>query len=465
MRFSIRKRTLVILVVVALLLVAGGALWLSEDTSRAASRYTAELAGEVAAEVMERASDLHQQPVAVRQVAEQVYQATGVANTQLIVAGDSGVVFDTGLSIQGAKQRRLLLEAAPVQAISHVILSHSHQDHVGGAQFWIEDGTELVAHRQYPEEQRYLKELEPLLWHRNRLFFPWIPESPPQSGFMRYGHLVPNRLVADGEVYRFERGGVRFEIHPTPGAEGADNLCLWLPDQKILFTGDFFGPLFPQFPNIFTMRGEKVRKPIEYIASLNRMIALAPQMLVPSHFDPVSGAENIRASMVRIRDAVQHVHDVTIAGMNAGKSLHQLMEEISLPEHLSLSQGHGRVSWAVRSIWEYYATWFQYQSTTELYPVPVTAIHPELAGLVGADALAQAARAHIAEQRPVHALHLLDIALNGDPAHTEGLRARREALHVLLTEAREGLRNTYEITWLEYRIARTEEALSAAGQP
>ena len=76
----------------------------------------------------------------------------------------------------------------------------------------------------------------------------------------------------------------------TPGAEGADNAVLWLPREKILFSGDFFGPQFPQFPNIFTMRGEKVRKPVEYIRSLDLLLELQPEVIVPSHLEPTRGA-------------------------------------------------------------------------------------------------------------------------------------------------------------------------------
>ena len=67
--------------------------------------------------------------------------------------------------------------------------------------------------------------------------------------------------------------------------------------------------------------------------------------------------------------SADYVHDATIAGMNAGKTVYQLMEEIALPPELALSQAHGRVSWAVKSIWEYYATWFHFDSTTELYSI------------------------------------------------------------------------------------------------
>ena len=457
------------LAVLALLVGAGGVVWSSEDAGRAVRLRAAEAAGEAVtriaqrAQVQERAADFIATPVEVRKIGgfDFLYQATGVGNTHLIATSEGHVVFDTGLSIQAAKQRRLLEEAAPEAPVTHVILSHSHQDHAGGAPFWSDEGTEIVAHREYPEEQRYLKELEDYLHFRNRTLFPWMPEEPSRNGLLEFGNVVPTRLVPNHEPYRFEQGGIRFEVLPTPGAEGADNLCLWLPDQKVLFSGDTFGPIFPQFPNVFTMRGEKVRKPVEYIATLERLIALEPELVVPSHQEPIGGKQEIRAALVKMRDAVRHVHDATVAGMNAGKSVHELMAEIVLPPELALSQAHGRVSWAVKSIWEYYATWFHFDTTTELYPVPAAEVYPELTELAGADALAERARAHVEAGRPVHALHLLDIALGGEPLHRPALEARREALQRLHDEAETGLGNSYEMDWLLYRLRLTQEALDA----
>ena len=149
------------------------------------------------------------------------------------------------------------------------------------------------------------------------------------------------------------------------------------------------------------MRGEKIRKPIEYIASLNQVIALEPEMIVPSHQDPIVGKEQIKADLIKMRDAVQYVHDRTMEGMNAGKNVYQLMEEIALPPELEMTQIHGRVSWAVKSIWEYYATWFHWDTTTELYAVPRSALFPEITALAGADVLTDAGEAHIAEGRNV----------------------------------------------------------------
>lgn len=445
-------------------------LFASDDARRATQLRTAELAGDLATRVVSarsadgggNAADFIKIPIEVRKLTENVFQARGVANTQVIATSDGHVVFDTGLPTQAAKQRRLLSELLPEGPITHVILSHSHQDHIGGTRYWAEDETEIVAHRAFAEEHRYLLDLQDYLWSRNRMLFPFMPESPPKTGPFAYGGIEPTLVVDEGLPLRFEQGGVRFEVLSTPGAEGLDNICLWLPDEKILFSGDTFGPNFPQFPNVFTMRGEKVRKPIEYIASLEELIALEIEMIIPSHQDPILGREQIRADLIRMRDAVRYVHDKTIAGMNAGRSVHELMAAIELPPELALPQIHGRVSWAVKSIWEYYATWFHFDSTTELYAVPVSSIQPELAKLAGVDAITDLAALHLRAGESLEALHLLEVALAGAPGHSRALEIRLAALEGLLEQAEATYQNSYEMDWLKYRIRTTRESLDAA---
>ncbi|MGB0908423.1 MAG: alkyl sulfatase dimerization domain-containing protein, partial [Maricaulaceae bacterium] len=219
--------------------------------------------------------------------------------------------------------------------------------------------------------------------------------------------------------------------------------------------------LFPQFPNVFTMRGEKIRKPVEYINSLERIMALGPKMIVPSHKDPITDEAVITGGLVKMRDATRYVHDAVIEGMNAGKTVEQLMAEINLPDELKLTQEHGRVSWAVKSIWEYYATWFHFDKTTELYPVPVKSVYGDIVELAGAQALTQKARDHAAASEPLKALHLVDMVLEAEPQFGAALRVREDALSQLLEGAKTGLNNSYEIYWLNYRIRDTQDSLQA----
>ena len=405
-------------------------------------------------------------PIAFRTLADNVYQAAGNGNSHLIHTSEGNVVFDTGNAFAGQADDhyRLLRDAAP-GPIRYVIYSHSHADHIGGHPYWMDEGPEIIAHREFEEELRYTRALSRFggrRLRRLRLPRPAQPqrtEQPPQRGDPppRRGPIEPDILVGDRD-HAFELGGVRFEVLNTPGAEGADNISLWLPQQRILFTGDTLGFLWDGFPNIFTMRGEKVRKPIEYIDTLERFIALEPDLVVPSHHDPIRGRDVVLTGLRRVRDAVRHVHDAVVAGMNDGKTVHQLMAEVTLPPELDLHQGHGRVSWAVKSIWEYYGTWFHYDTTTELYHVPAREIHGELAELAGTDALLARARQHLDAGRPLHALHFIDIVLGGAPEHVAALQLYRETHERLLADAAD-VANAYEENYLQSVINETEAAL------
>ena len=446
--------------------ISAGALWIyfDEDVARKlkqeAEIQSMAVIGDVATKRLASASgegthgaavDLIKRPIEVRKVADNIHYATGVGNTIMITTSEGVVLFDTGLVIQSANQLQILKDTVSDADVRYIILSHSHADHIGGTRFWMDEDTDIIAHQNFEEEQRYLSELQPYQYDRNRTLFPWMPawEDRPDIALMRYGGIVPTITVDDWETYAFTLGGIEFQVIGAPGAEGADNAVLWLPQQKVLISGDFFGPQFPQFPNIFTMRGEKVRKPVEYIKSLDRLIALNPDVILPSHLDPTIGAEKIRKGMQRIRDAVQYVHDETIAGMNAGKTVNQLMKEIKLPPNLELVQNHGRVDWAVKSIWEYYMGWFRFESTTELYPIPAQDVYADLAQIAGNENLIALANNYLIQGEPVKTLHITEIALAGDPQNASALALRDQALVELLERAENGLRNDYEIYWLK----------------
>ena len=466
-------------VLAVLVLAVGAGLWLflDEDAGKGlkkeAELVALEAIGNAATKRMGGGDDseathgsaveLIKRPIEVQQIADNVYMATGVGNVIMITTDEGNVLFDAGLVLQTPQQKKALEEIsdAPIHTI---VLSHSHADHIGGTRFFANDDTRIIAHDQFEEEQRYLMELEPFQYGRNRTLFPWMPawEDRPDIAMMRYGGIEPDVTVDNWDMFSFTLGGTEFQVFGTPGAEGADNVVLWLPQEKILFTGDFFGPQFPQFPNVFTMRGEKVRKPMEYVKSLDLLLPLNAEIVVPSHLNPTHGAEQIRTDMQRIRDAVQYVHDETVAGMNAGKSVYELMKEITLPPELDLVQNHGKVDWAVRSIWEYYMTWFHFDSTTELYPVPARDIYADLAAAAGNEALLSLGRNYLLQGEPVKALHAVEVILAAEPTNREALQQRQQALAALMEAAESGFNNDYEIYWLQSRMADTAARLESS---
>ena len=154
--------------------------------------------------------------------------------------------------------------------------------------------------------------------------------------------------------------------------------------------------------------------------------------MLTGHED-IRGAEHIEREVTRIIDAVQWMHDRTIEGMNAGKDLRTLMAEIKLPPELALTEEYGKTSWNVRAIWHEYTGWQDpARGLTDLYGVPASSVAPAIAELAGgADRLAERARAFVAEDKPLEALHLLDVALAAEPGSVLGREVKRAALELL----------------------------------
>lgn len=436
----------------------------SEIIGNAASKFIAKNASAPSSKSsVKTVAALHHIEVKVDRFKENIFRASGVANSYLVQTSEGIVLFDTGLATQAAKHKRLLQEAAEGE-VSYIILSHSHADHIGATKFWKAEfpNAKIITHRRFTDGQRYLSELQDHFWNRNRLLYTFMPETPPEpDSVFAYGGIEADILIDDYRDYTFTLGGVEFNVMATPGAEGDDNIVLWMPQQKALFSGDFFGPLFPMMPNLFTLRGEKFRDPTAYVKSLNAVLALQPEIVLPSHFDPIIEKLKIDQDIRLMRDATDYVHQQTIAGMNQGKSLWQLMADIKLPEHLAISQGHGKVSWNVRSIWEYYSTWFHFESTTELYPVPVTQLYPDIGIMAGgAEAILALANKKLDDKQYEQTLHLIEIALATAPESKAALELRLKSLEMMLDRAWQTGSNFSETGWLESRINITKAVLA-----
>ena len=151
------------------------------------------------------------------------------------------------------------------------------------------------------------------------------------------------------------------------------------------------------------------------------MRALRPEILITGRHDPIVGEDLIDASLARLYGAVDYVHQKALEGFNAGVDVWTLMDEIQLPPELRVGQGYGKVSWAVRTLWESYVGWFKLQSTTELYPDSADRALAELAEAAGVEAALSRAEAALARGDAPLAIRLGETAERG----RTGLSPRR----------------------------------------
>ncbi len=382
-----------------------------------------------------------------------IFMSKGISNSYLVTTSDGDVQINTGMYFEAEEIKRRFgaVSQGPLRVI---LFTQGHADHIGGWSHFDAPGVETIAQVSHADVREYWRRLQPFYTSRTSKLWSRDITNVDRS----YQPPEPVITTTFLDSHAFTLGDRRFELYSTPGGETTDSLVVWLPEDRTAFIGNLMGPLFGHVPNLYTVRGDKYRSAISYIRSLGRLLSLNPEVLITGHGEPIRGSEEIARRLTQVRDATEYIRDRTIEGMNAGVDLWTLMGQVSLPPELDIPQGHGKVPWLVRAIWEEHTGWFRFESTTELYNVPPSVIWSELTELAGGSAaLTRRAQAHLDAGRPLHALHYTDMVLAQDPKAPAALQVKLGALEHLL--AASGRENFSEVRWLEAEIRDTQAVL------
>jgi alkyl sulfatase BDS1-like metallo-beta-lactamase superfamily hydrolase len=407
---------------------------------------TVSLAQGIAQANIARATGIDQKE-AIR-VNDFVFQATGFSNTYLVKTKEGNVIVDASMGLFAPKHYALLRKVsdAPVR---YIIITHAHPDHVAGIRRWRGKDTQVIAHARYQELRDYQTMFAGLFERRNAAQYG-IPRPLVRASAQEVNRPEYNADITFEKTHSFKLGELTFELHYTPG-ETQDQISLWIPEIKTAFIGD---NMYETFPNMYTLRGTEFRSPMPWIKSLETIRSWKPEIVLGSHLLPIVGADACEKQLTQYIDAITYVHDRTIAGMNEGKDVWTIMNEIELPEPLRLPEHYGRLSWSIRGIYEGYVGFFDEQIPT-MYPVPASSIHKDIVELAGGPSAIIDRAKTLATDHPVKALHLLDIVLNTDPSQVEARKVRIQCYQRLLEKAV----NVIEQGWLRDGIQTEERAI------
>jgi alkyl sulfatase BDS1-like metallo-beta-lactamase superfamily hydrolase len=388
------------------------------------------------------------------EIAPHIWVSEGFSNAFCLPTDAGRLVVNTGMFFEAPVHKRNF-EAVDGRPIHTIVLTQGHVDHVGGVESLRAPDTVVIAQQGNAAHQADDDRIAQYRMDKSAFAFGDSVMEGIHTIIDEFGALPPQTIpvpdVTFEDRYDLTLGDRRIELHYVPGGETNDSLVVWLPDEKVALVGNFFSALIGHIPNLVTMRGDRLRDPLAFVASIDRILALEPEVILPGHHGAVEGAELIREELTRIRDATRWVHDRTVAGMNAGRSLWELMSEISLPPELEVGEGYGKVSWDVRAIWELYTGWFKHESTTELYGSPRRSVDTHLVQLAGgADEVASRAAELLVDDDPVGAIHLAEVALSADPDHA----AARSTMLAAHRRLRDDESNFWLASWLDKEIAR-----------
>jgi glyoxylase-like metal-dependent hydrolase (beta-lactamase superfamily II) len=341
-------------------------------------------------------------------IGDVIFRSGGNTAAYMLLTDNGRVIVNTGMGYEAPHHKRVF-DAIRPGPTHYIITTQGHVDHLGGVDLFKEPGAVYVAQANNLACQADDARIRELRMRTAGIWFDMLgtdarriyKENPGVS--MNQSEPTPD-LTFD-ERLGLTVDGLRIELIAAVG-ETTDSAVVWLPEHRTALISNLFGPLFPHFPNLNTIRGDRYRFVEPYLRSVQKVRELRPEVLVTGRHEPIVGAELIDASLERMHGAVTYVHRRALEGFNAGVDVWTLMNEIKLPPELRVGEGYGKVAWAVRTLWETYVGWFKLQSTTELYPDSSGAALAELVDAAGADAALVRAEAALERGDAVLAIRL-----------------------------------------------------------
>ena len=239
-------------------------------------------------------------PLMVHQLKPNVYWVEGGGGNSGVIVGDKGVIV-VDAKTTPAQGKELLDNIAKItpKPVTTVILTHSDGDHVNGLASF-PAGITIIAHENNKKEQ------DAALAAGGR-------GAPPA------GHLPTQTVSKNKEDLKID--GVKLEVFHWANAHTSGDLVVYLPSEKIVFTGD----IITTQPDAL-IHLEKNGSSEGWVTTAKGIAALNADQFVPGHGDVMNKAAvqkkatDVAAKRAKIKDLVAQ-----------GKSLDEIKTAVGDP--------------------------------------------------------------------------------------------------------------------------------------
>jgi alkyl sulfatase BDS1-like metallo-beta-lactamase superfamily hydrolase len=271
-----------------------------------------------------------------------VVTANGLSNQVFIDAPDGIVAIDTGECVE--EMRAAIAHLRTVSNRQFAAVAYTHFHYVGGTTAVFDaagHSLPVYAHERVAANRARTSSEVSAAYNRGLVeqFGIALPADGP-DGLINVGlglsfknpNHAPNTpgwvtpTHTFGSSATLNMAGLRCEVRHAP-SDADDSVTYWFPDLGVAV----HNALWPVLFNVFAIRGEEYRDPRVLLASLDHLISLDAEHLVPTHGPVMSGATEIRRRATKYRDSIQFIWDQTVRWTNRGLTGPELAARIQLP--------------------------------------------------------------------------------------------------------------------------------------
>jgi glyoxylase-like metal-dependent hydrolase (beta-lactamase superfamily II) len=247
----------------------------------------------------------------LRQVSPHVYiipdnSVPLVPNVGFVIGERGILVIDTGL---GPRNGSAVLEVAKELGGSralYLVTTHFHPEHDLGAQVFPESTTLIRSNDEAKDIAEFGLQLAQVFARRSAINAELLKDAD-----FRKANVTFDR------DYALDLGGVKVQLIAMGANHTRGDTAIWVESDRVLFSGDVAMRAQPAFASPYsTIR--------QWLLSLDKLEALKPAVIVPSH-----GPTGDAAFISGYRNYLIEVRDRTAADKKAGRNADQTTETVT----------------------------------------------------------------------------------------------------------------------------------------
>lgn len=244
-------------------------------------------------------------------VYEQVsYQNRGFISNAYFVVTEEGVVVIDALSTYSLGRELLETIGETTEApVRFAVITHYHTDHFYGAGALKEAGSVVISHEwaydyiSQPASQNFFEARRKIL-------------KEHLDGTEMVGPDIT--LTRDMDLHL---GRLTFQVRHFCKAHTPGDVVLWIPERKVLFSGDIV------FDGRIPFLGSGNSK--DWVVCLDRILELDPEVLLPGHGEPMLTKEKIRESVLWTRKYITDLRKTVRRMIEEGQDVDYVRENVN----------------------------------------------------------------------------------------------------------------------------------------